>query len=116
LWKNEEIKPINQDIKELVFASGQLEWDDSYNLIAQTDGVLKNVHFEVGNTVAKGNIIATIDNPINQVNEQTSQEQVAISNENVSSNAPELLQLKQNIEFAENKYLQDKKMQNVTQD
>lgn len=105
----EEIQPIQQDIKELVFASGQLEWDDSYNLIAQTDGVLKNVHFEVGNTVAKGNIIATIDNLINQVNEQTSQEQVAISNENVSSNAPALLQLKQNIEFAENKYLQDKK-------
>ena len=26
---NKEVKPLVQDIKELVFASGQLEWDDS---------------------------------------------------------------------------------------
>ena len=54
---NKEISPIHQDIKELVFASGQLEWDDSYNLTAQTDGVLKDVNFEVGNMVIKGNTI-----------------------------------------------------------
>ena len=28
---NKEVKPLVQDIKELVFASGQLEWDGSYN-------------------------------------------------------------------------------------
>lgn len=104
-----EIKPITEDIKELVFASGQLEWDDSYNLTAQTDGVLQNVTFEVGNTVSKGKIIATIDNEINAINAQTSQEQLVISNENLSSNAPALLQLEQNLQFAESKYLQDKK-------
>ena len=30
----EEIQPKNQDIKELVFASGELEWDNAYNLTA----------------------------------------------------------------------------------
>lgn len=107
--KSEEIQPINQDIKELVFASGQLEWDDSYNLTAQTDGVLQNANFEVGNTVAKGKTLATLDNEINKINAETSQEQLVISNENVTSNAPALLQLEQNIQFAESKYLQDKK-------
>lgn len=107
--KSEEIQPINQDIKELVFASGQLEWDNSYNLTAQTDGVLQNANFEVGNTVAKGKIIATIDNEINKINAETSQEQLVISNENLTSNAPALLQIEQNIQFAESKYLQDKK-------
>lgn len=107
--KSEEIQPINQDIKELVFASGQLEWDDSYNLTAQTDGVLQNANFEVGNTVAKGKIIATLDNEINKINAETSQEQLVISNENLTSNAPALLQIEQNIQFAESKYLQDKK-------
>ena len=107
--KSEEIQPVNQDIKELVFASGQLEWDDSYNLTAQTDGVLQNANFEVGNTVAKGKTIATLDNEINKINAETSQEQIVISNENVTSNAPALLQLEQNIQFAESKYLQDKK-------
>ncbi|GEC78289.1 efflux RND transporter periplasmic adaptor subunit [Flavobacterium aquatile] len=107
--KSEEIQPINQDIKELVFASGQLEWDDSYNLTAQTDGVLQNANFEVGNTVTKGKTLATLDNEINKINAETSQEQLVISNENVTSNAPALLQLEQNIQFAESKYLQDKK-------
>lgn len=107
--KSEEVQPINQDIKELVFASGQLEWDDSYNLTAQTDGILQNANFEIGNTVTKGKTIATLDNEINKINAETSQEQLVISNENVTSNAPALLQLEQNIQFAESKYLQDKK-------
>ena len=107
--KKEEIQPINQDIKELVFASGQLEWDDSYNLTVQTDGVLQNANFEVGNTFVKGKIIATIDNEINKINAATSQEQLVISNENITSNAPALTQLEQNIQFAESKYIQDKK-------
>jgi multidrug efflux pump subunit AcrA (membrane-fusion protein) len=103
-----EIQPIRQDIKELVFASGQLEWDDSYNLTAQTDGVLQNANFEVGDTVIKGKTIATIDNETNLINAEISKEQLVISNENVSSSAPALLQLEQNIQFAESKYLQDK--------
>ena len=107
--KSEEVQPINQDIKELVFASGQLEWDDAYNLTAQTDGILQNANFEIGNTVTKGKTIATLDNEINKINAETSQEQLVISNENVTSNAPALLQLEQNIQFNESKYLQDKK-------
>lgn len=107
--KNEEVQPKNQDIKELVFASGQLEWDDSYNLTAQTDGVLQNATFDVGNTITKGKVIATLDNEINKINAETSQEQLVISNENISANAPALTQLEQNVQFAESKYLQDKK-------
>jgi multidrug efflux pump subunit AcrA (membrane-fusion protein) len=107
--KSEEIKPISQDIKELVFASGQLEWDDSYNLTAQTDGVIQNINFEVGNNVNKGKVLAVIDNPINQINVNIAEEQLVISNQNVSANAPALLQMEQNIQFAESKYLQDKK-------
>lgn len=107
--KNEEVKPIREDIQELVFASGQLEWDDSYNLIAQTDGVLEKVVFEVGQSVSKGMVIASIDNKVNEVNAESAQEQLVISNQNVTANAPALLQLEQNIQFAQSKYLQDKK-------
>jgi multidrug efflux pump subunit AcrA (membrane-fusion protein) len=103
-----EEKPIRQDIKELVFASGQLEWDDSYNLTAQTDGVLQNANFDVGTFVNKGNAIAFIDNKTNEINTQTAQEQLKISNENLTSNSPQLQQLQQNIQFAESKYQQDK--------
>ena len=107
--KNEkEIKPIIQDIKELVFASGNLEWDNVYNLTAQTDGILLHSNFEVGNKVLKGTVLASINNKTNEINTQIAQEQLVIANENLTLNAPQLQQLEQNILIAESKYQQDK--------
>lgn len=107
--KKEEIHPQYQDIQELVFASGELEWDDTYNLTAQTDGVLNQLSFEAGDVVQKGTVLAVIDNPTNQINSQTARAQSEIAHENVSVNAPALLALEQNIQSAERKYLQDQK-------
>lgn len=104
----EGTKPIVQDIKELVFASGSLEWKNSYNLTAQTDGVLSHIDFEVGAAVEKGNVLAKIDNPTNLVNTETAKEQLTINLENLTSNSPALQQLEQNILYAEAKYKQDK--------
>ena len=104
----EEIQPKNQDIKELVFASGELEWDNAYNLTAQTDGILTNLSIEIGSQVEKGKIVATIDNKNNQINTLTAKEQLSISNENMTSTAPAVQQLQQTIQIAENKYNQDK--------
>lgn len=107
--KNEkEVKPIIQDIKELVFASGELEWDNEYNLTAQTDGVLLNANFEVGNKVLKGTLLASVDNKINEINTQIAKEQLVIANKNLTTNAPQIQQLEENIQFAESKYKQDK--------
>lgn len=103
-----ETKPIVQDIKELVFASGTLEWDNSYNLTAQTDGVLTNVNFEIGDSVSAGKILAKIDNNTNVINSQTAKEQLTINLQNLSSNSPALQQIQQNINFATAKYKQDK--------
>jgi multidrug efflux pump subunit AcrA (membrane-fusion protein) len=103
-----EVKPVVQDIQEWVFAPGQISWDDTYNLTAQTDGILLNANYDIGTVVKKGSIIATIDNQSNVINTTTASDQFAIANENLSSNAPALQQLKQNISFAEAKYQQDK--------
>ena len=104
----EEGKPVVQDIKELVFASGELEWDNSYNLTAQTDGILINATFDVGNKVTENQIIASIDNKTNENNTASAKDLVVISKENLTENAPALQQLQQNIKFAESKYQQDK--------
>ena len=88
-----ETQPVVQDIKELVFASGTLQWKNSYNLTAQTDGVLSNISFDVGNKVSKGTILAKIDNSGNLVNTETAQAQLAISKENLTDNSPALQQL-----------------------
>jgi multidrug efflux pump subunit AcrA (membrane-fusion protein) len=107
--KNEnEITPVIQDIKELVFASGQLEWENAYNLTAQTDGVLIDVNFEEGDKVLAGSVLARIDNETNTINTQVAKEQLVIANENLTANAPQIQQLEQNILFAESKYNQDK--------
>ena len=104
----EEGKPVVQDIKELVFASGELEWDNSYNLTAQTDGILVNATFDVGNKVTENQIIASIDNKTNENNTASAKDLVVMSKENLTDNAPALQQLQQNIKFAESKYQQDK--------
>lgn len=103
-----EIKPTVQNIQEFVFASGQLEWDNSYNLTAQTDGTLQNVNFEVGDSVLKGQNIAKIENQINQINAAVAQEQLLISDKNLTDSSPALQQLQVSIQFAENKFEQDK--------
>ncbi len=106
--RENETKPIVQDIKELVFASGTLEWKNSYNLTAQTDGILKDVNFEIGDAVTKDKVLAKIENKSNLVNTQTAKEELAISKENLSTSSPALQQAQQNITFAEQKYNQDK--------
>lgn len=106
--KKEEVRPVVQDIKELVFASGDLEWENAYNLTAQSDGILLNADFEVGDKISKGKNIADIDNRSSEVNAEIANEQLAISNENLTPNSPQIQQLEQNIQFAENKYTQDK--------
>lgn len=107
--KTEEIQPIRKDIKELVFASGQIEWKDPYNLTAQTDGILQKANYEVGQEVKKGNAIAFLNNPINTINANTAEKQLDIASNNVTDNAPALLQLQENIGIAKTKYAQDKK-------
>ncbi|WP_336732034.1 efflux RND transporter periplasmic adaptor subunit [Chryseobacterium sp. VD8] len=106
--KKEEVKPVVKDIKALVFASGDLEWENAYNLTAQSDGILLNADFEVGDKISKGKNIADIDNRSSEVNAEIANEQLAISNENLTPNSPQIQQLEQNIQFAENKYTQDK--------
>lgn len=105
--KDAEVSPIVQDIKELVFASGELEWEDEYHLSAQTDGVLMEADFDVGDKVLKGNILARIENRTSEINTETAREQLQISNENLTMNSPQIQQLLQNIQFAESKYKQD---------
>lgn len=106
--KEKEIQPIRKDIKELVFASGELSWEDKYSITAQTDGILIEDNFDLGDRVSKGDFFASIDNKTNPINTRTSIEQLEIYNENLTQNSPQIQQLEQNIQFAQTKYEQDK--------
>ena len=52
--KSKEVKPIRKDIDEIVFASGTLESDNKYNLMAQMDGTLTQFSIKEGNLVSSG--------------------------------------------------------------
>lgn len=104
---NQEVKPQIKDVEELVFASGNIDWKDAYNVTAQTEGVLISSALEEGVFVQAGQLLATIDNHTNEVNSSVAKDQLLIADENVSTNSPQLLQIKENIRSAENKYRQD---------
>ncbi|MFM2157499.1 MAG: hypothetical protein RL516_2248 [Bacteroidota bacterium] len=104
---NETVKPQIKDIEELVFASGSIDWKDAYNVTAQTEGVLISSSIEEGVFVQAGQLLATIDNHSNEVNSSVANDQLQIADQNVSANSPALLQVKENIRAAENKYRQD---------
>ncbi|MFA9289951.1 MAG: efflux RND transporter periplasmic adaptor subunit [Solirubrobacteraceae bacterium] len=106
--KENEIKPINKPIDELIYATGELVWENQYDIIAETDGVLTQLYISEGGEVGSNEIIGVIDNKISKNNKLYTAQQLDIANENISTNSPQLNQLKENIKIAETKYSQDK--------
>ncbi|MCA0234626.1 MAG: efflux RND transporter periplasmic adaptor subunit [Bacteroidetes bacterium] len=102
-----EIHPTRRDITEYVFATGVLDTDERYSLVAQADGYLTSVHFKENDVVKPAQLLAVIDNKANVSNAQAAAEQLTITSFNMSSNAPALRQMQSNVEFAEKKYQQD---------
>lgn len=109
--KKQETSVVRKDISELVFASGVLEPDSSYNLTAQTDGYLVSLSAREGDLVAAGALVALIDNRANLINEQSAGQLLAIANQNASDNGPMLKQAAQNLQIATEKYRQDSTQQ-----
>ena len=69
----------------MVFASGSIDWKNAYNVTAQTDGVLLTSVLEEGVFVNAGQLLATIDNHSNEVNNSVAKGQLQIADENVSA-------------------------------
>lgn len=105
--KDNEVKPEYKDITETVFASGTLEPEGKYNLTAQSDGYLVSLKFKEGDIVKTGDLLAVVDNQANTFNEQSAQQLLAISQKNLSEDAPALKQTELNIKLAEEKVKQD---------
>ncbi|MCA0366225.1 MAG: efflux RND transporter periplasmic adaptor subunit [Bacteroidetes bacterium] len=108
---NMEVSPTRRDITEYVFATGTVQPDQHYNLVAQVDGYLIKVNFKENDIVKTAQLLAIIDNQGNLINTENANQQLHIANQNLSPNAPALKQLATNIDFAEKKYQQDLKQQ-----
>lgn len=95
--KTEETKPIRRDVTETVFASGILEADSSYNLAAEADGYLTQVSFEEGDLVARGKLLAVVDNREAGFNQQSAADLYNIAYRNTLANSPALQQAQNTI-------------------
>jgi multidrug efflux pump subunit AcrA (membrane-fusion protein) len=104
----QEVQPVRKNITETVFASGSIEAIDKYNLSAQTEGYLLDLFVQDGDSVSTGQLLARIDNSSTEAQAASAQQQLAIAEQNVSSNGPALKELENNIAFAEKKVSQDK--------
>lgn len=105
--KTTQTKPEYKDITQTVFASGTLEPDDKYNLVAQSEGYLSELLFEEGDQVKAGQVLAKIDNPTSRINTSGAEELLQIAEENASVSGPALIQAKQNVQLARKKVAQD---------
>jgi multidrug resistance efflux pump len=104
----QEIQPVRKNITETVFASGSIEAIDKYNLSAQTEGYLLDLFVQDGDSVSTGQLLARIDNSSTEAQAASTQQQLALAEQNVSANGPALKELENNIAFAEKKVAQDK--------
>jgi multidrug resistance efflux pump len=105
--KTEETKPIRKDVVETVFASGFLEANHTYNLVALNEGYLSAIFYEEGDIIKKGNIMAIIDNKENHINTQSATELWNMAQNNTQNTAPLLAQAKANIELTKQKMDQE---------
>jgi HlyD family secretion protein len=110
--KTQEIRPVRKDIVETVFASGILEANNTYNLMAQSDGYLIHINFNEGDIVTKGNVLAIIDNKESGVNTASSSALLQMAQNNTSSNAPALAQAQKWIAIAKEQMKQDALQEN----
>ena len=105
--KEVETQPIRKDIIESVFASGTLEADQSYFLVAQVEGYLTDVRLEEGQELEAGEVVAVIDNAVNRIAEANANDQLVIAQQNAASSAPQLKQLVATIAATKQKKQQD---------
>lgn len=105
--RNEETKPIRKDITEIVFASGTLEAEDTYELTAQTDGYLQRVEFDENDLINPGQILAEIQNEANTINARRADALYTIAKSDLSPQSPQLLQAKNSLESARHRMQQD---------
>lgn len=98
-----EYSAKKEKVAELVFASGVLEADNSYSLIAQTEGYLMNLSIQEGSVIVPGQVLATIENQENNFNDTSSEGLYEIARRNTQEAAPSMMAAEKSMEIAQDK-------------
>jgi multidrug efflux pump subunit AcrA (membrane-fusion protein) len=93
--KQSSVHPMERDLVEVVYASGNLYPQSEYKVFANVTGSITDVAVSEGDKISKGVLLATIDGPNRDSERETNASLFAITNEN---RAPILAQLKERAE------------------
>lgn len=105
--KSSEVRPERRDITETVFASGSLQPDYVYDLTAQTEGIIASLDFDEGDTVKKDELLAVVDNKVNDISAASAEQLLRIAELNSSPQGPVLKQAGQNVQLTRAKLSED---------
>ena len=106
--QQETTLPAKKNIEDAVFASGYTEQENNYTVSAKVDGIIISLPVKEGNSVTKNDLIAVIEN---EVQNNQLQDALVVYNDavkNASLDSPQLQQLQTQIEQAEQQQEFDK--------
>lgn len=106
--KEELASPVEAPITEAIFATGHIEADGQFTLTAMSDGYLKDVKVLEGDNVSPSEILFVQDNTIAAIQQQTSTENLHISEQQATSASAVLQQLQAQLNTANDKLQNDK--------
>ena len=113
--RQETALPAKKNIEDAVFASGYTEQENNYTVSAKVDGILVSLPVKEGDAVTKNDLIAVIEN---EVQNNQLQDALAVYNDAVENAGPgspqlehiqtQIAQAQQQLEFDKDNYLRYK--------
>lgn len=106
--QQESTTPVRKNIKEAVFASGHIEQENQYTVSATVEGIIMSVLAKEGSSVTKGEVIATVKSDV--PGKQLEDARLVYNNatSSATANAPQLQQIKAQINQAQKQLELDK--------
>jgi macrolide-specific efflux system membrane fusion protein len=115
--QEETTSPARKNIEDAVFASGYIEQENNYTASAKADGIILSLPVREGDFVAKKDLIAIIENDVQQNNLQDAKVVYEDAVKNASPGSPQLQhiqtqidQAKQQLEFDKENHLRYKEL------
>lgn len=105
--KQETIQPVEQNIVEAVYASGNIYPENEYKVAANADGYLRHILVVEGDTAGPGKPLFVIDSDVQDARYQAAARAVELAYKNLGENSPMLSELKNAIGIAELKFKND---------
>lgn len=98
--RQQETRPVRKSLQEAAFASGHLEQENEYVIAAAADGTIKELDVHEGDQVAVGQLLVRIKSDVPYAQLQEARVVYDDARQNATPGAPQLAQLRSQIELA----------------